>query len=218
MNAWYCFHGSLQWCRCAILCPPSHFVLVCSFGRQPRSYSYTFSLESSWWKAFSHLHQYMHMTHVCRQWSVPHRDVKWIVSHSAMYMESIQFYIMRALYRWRNSSILSICQHVSSQHARISDTSAVHIHVHTSTCICTPEEPNMSKRSCPRPWTKKERNCMQFSDQELQHIGKWKTLVHDDVITERRRTGRHGSPGYGRGNRRRKIIIISRLTQYINSD
>ena len=22
---------------------------------------------------------------------------------------------------------------------------------------------------------------MQFSDQEVQHIGKWKTLVHDDI-------------------------------------
>ena len=157
------------------------------------------------------------MTHVCMHDSEVCRDVKWIVSHSAMYMESIQFYIMRALYRWRNSSILSICQHVSSQHARISDTSAVHVLAHTGTCICTPEEPNMSKRSCPSPWKKKERNCMQFSDQELQHIGKWKTLVHDDVLTERRRTGRHGSPGYTRGNSRRKIIIISRLTRYINS-
>ena len=85
----------------------------------------------------------------------------------------------------------------------------VHVYVHQknqtcqSACVLVPE--------------KKERNCMQFSDQELQHIGKWKTLVHDDVLTDGRRTGRHGSPGYARGNRRRKIIIISRLTRYINS-
>ena len=83
----------------------------------------------------------------------------------------------------------------------------VHVHVHQKNQTC---------QSALVLVHEKERNCMQFSDQELQHIGKWKTLVHDDVITERRRTGRHGSPGYARGNRRRKIIIISRLTRYIN--
>ena len=85
----------------------------------------------------------------------------------------------------------------------------VHVYVHQKNQTC--------QSACVLVPGKKERTCMQFSDQELQHIGKWITLVHDDVITERRRTGQHGSPGYARGNRRRKIIIISRLTRYINS-
>ena len=86
----------------------------------------------------------------------------------------------------------------------------VHVYVHQKNQTC------QSARVLV-PGKKEERNCMQFSDQELQHIGKWKILVHDDVLTERRRTGRHGSPGYARGNRRRTIIIISRRTRYIDS-
>ena len=84
----------------------------------------------------------------------------------------------------------------------------VHVHVHQKNQTC---------QSALVLVPEKERNFMQFSDQELQHIGKWKTPVHDDVLTERKRTGRHGSSGYARGNRWRKIIIISRLTRYIDS-